>query len=392
MGMKEGIALLELTWILEGGTLAGRYEELLSLAATTFAANEASLFLTNGSNELHLVATFPKNRVLRKAVVASRSGVMGIALNGQRPLLVEEPQCHPELRGKVNRRGDLGSAIIVPLRQANKDIGVLNMSRSKGGSAFTESDLNRATELCALFSLAIANDQMANDLKAARAALEEAAEHRRLATIGQMSAAIAHEIRNPLTGISSAAQLIKTNPDECLALAEMIMSDVEKLESLCNEFLDFAKPIRLQQCEVDVPLLAKTIAGRMRKRFSDAQVRLAVEIDWDCRPIQADPLRLEQILQNLVQNALEASNPGGVVTLRIKRNRIEVTDNGRGMSENTKEHLFDPFFTTRPSGTGLGLSNVKKLVEAHGWKVDVRSRVNMGSSFRLSFAGARKAA
>jgi signal transduction histidine kinase len=229
----------------------------------------------------------------------------------------------------------------------------------------------------------------------ANVAIEDASEHfaaeqelartRRLAEIGQMTAAIAHEIRNPLTGIRSAAQMVREAPEQSAEFARIIEEETLKLNALCEEFLEFARPLALRLASVDLAAVCGRVADRLHHQFEGARVSLHVQITANPPIIEADGSRLEQVLRNLLLNALQASAPGGTVRLRVREYGVVVEDDGIGMSEQTVSRLFTAFFTTRPNGTGLGLSTVRKIVEAHGWRVAVRSELGEGTRFTIRF-------
>jgi len=222
-------------------------------------------------------------------------------------------------------------------------------------------------------------------------AQKELARVRRLAEIGQMTAAIAHEIRNPLTGIRSSAQMVKECGAEAAEFGKIIEEEALKLNALCDEFLEFAKPLQLSVQHVAPGKLVESLAQRHWQDFAKADVKLNLEIASDAPTIEADPLRLEQVFRNLLLNALQACGAGDEVTVHVGPDRIEVRDNGTGLDAGMKEKLFTPFFTTKASGTGLGLPNVRKIVDAHGWSIGVDTEPGKGTAFVLRFDEERAA-
>lgn len=207
----------------------------------------------------------------------------------------------------------------------------------------------------------------------------------RLAEIGQMTAAIAHEIRNPLTGIRSAAQMIRELPEAADEFTAIIEHEAMKLNELCTQFLGFAKPIHLRHEPVDLREAIERTVKLMARQFEEKQVRLDVEIDAQLPIIEGDQLRWEQVLQNLMLNALQASEPGSRVSVGASMNGIWVEDQGTGMTQEQVQRLFSPFFTTKAQGTGLGLSTVKKIVDAHGAQIRVQSQRGNGTRFEIEF-------
>ncbi|HRI43255.1 MAG TPA: ATP-binding protein [Fimbriimonadaceae bacterium] len=215
----------------------------------------------------------------------------------------------------------------------------------------------------------------------------ETARTSRLAEIGQMTAAIAHEIRNPLTGIRTAAQLVRTCPEQSDELGRIIEEEAVKLNHLCDDFLEFARPLRLELTPVDLGEVVREVAESCRAEFDSAGVSLAVR-KGGLSIIEADRRRVEQVCRNLLLNALQACERGGEVEVLVEEGRLSVVDSGAGIDDETKDKLFTPFFTTKSRGTGLGLSTVRKIVQAHGGHISVHSELGKGTSFELDFGKA----
>jgi len=218
----------------------------------------------------------------------------------------------------------------------------------------------------------------------------EIARVRRLAEIGQMTAAIAHEIRNPLTGIRSAAQMITAHPETSAEFAGIIEEEALKLNRLCDEFLEFARPMRVELAPTDLGALVLRTVQLVSTEANEKQVSLLEDIEINQPTIEVDGPRIEQVVLNLVRNAIHATPAGGSITVRVENGAIAVEDSGIGMSDDEVSRLFSPFYTTKPDGTGLGLCNVRKIVDAHGGRIGVTSRPGQGSRFEVDLK--RKAA
>lgn len=214
---------------------------------------------------------------------------------------------------------------------------------------------------------------------------EEAARLRRLAEIGQMTAAVAHELRNPLTGIRGAAQLILSDPSFGPEYARVIEDEAIKMDGLCTDFLEISKPLRLKLESQRLGTVTERIVSLYRADFEEAGVGLKLDVDQPEAEIQIDAKRVEQVLHNLLRNALQASRRGGQVVVHVSNGLLSVTDNGEGMDEESKLRLFSPFFTTKAHGTGLGLCNVRRIIDAHGATVDVFSELGRGTRFEVCF-------
>jgi signal transduction histidine kinase len=225
----------------------------------------------------------------------------------------------------------------------------------------------------------------------------------RLAALGEMAAAIAHEVKNPLAGIEVMAGILKRQLPESQD-AQNILADIIKEAKMANvivqEVLAFVRPIRLEVEDVslsDVISDAITMAESHDKR-GGAQV--AVDLPESLRPIQGDPHQLRQIFTNLLTNAFEAMNGGGNVSIAAVAVEgdedsgpdhgtgptvvVTVTDNGPGIPVDVMDRIFSPFFTTKPQGSGLGLAIVRKIVDAHDGRIDVGERPGGGTVFRVT--------
>ena len=222
-------------------------------------------------------------------------------------------------------------------------------------------------------------------------AINELEDARRLAALGQFAAAIAHDIRTPLTSISLNVQILRRKlqlPDDDREHLDIALEELARLDRSVAEILDFAKPVKLTPQPIDVGELIETTTRGLSPVLSEKGVALRCEPQGDLPHVQGDAQRLRQVLVNLVGNAADASTPGTAVTVRAMpadgaHIAIEVEDHGRGIDANDLPRIFEPFFTTRPDGTGLGLAICHKVVRAHGGDITVRSALGHGSTFTI---------
>jgi len=362
---------------LDGDRIEEYLDTILQRVAEWFDAPIASLFVADEKGTIRCRASVGVP-VAETAVIEVGKGIAGSALLHGLPMLVADPMNNPLLANQIHEtRKEISSAMVVPLTTSHEKLGVLNLARRDQDQAFDETDLKKANTLAHNISLAVANWKHLGDMK-------EISRVRRLAEIGQMTAAIAHEIKNPLTGIRSAAQLIITMPDQAVELAHMVEEEAVKLSELCNQFLDFARPIEPSFGPVDLFVLATKLRDVHQHEFWEASVEL--RILGDAPPILGDRHQVERVMQNLMLNALQATASGGWVAINIFPKGFSVEDTGSGMDEETLSKLFQPFFTSKPKGTGLGLSNCQKIISAHGGVIVVTSKIGKGSSFSVEFA------
>lgn len=201
----------------------------------------------------------------------------------------------------------------------------------------------------------------------------------RLATVGQLAAGVAHEIRNPLASISGSIELLRGAPasDDDRALMAIVHREVQRLNELIGELLDYANPRPNQPVEFDLGVLVRETLQVARADQGFTDIELACQTD-DPLMISADPAKLRQVLWNLVRNAADAAASGGKhVVVEARRDgdgaTISVVDDGPGIPPEKLSRIFDPFFTTKQRGTGLGLAQCHAIVIEHGGSIDVES-------------------
>jgi signal transduction histidine kinase len=219
------------------------------------------------------------------------------------------------------------------------------------------------------------------------ALVAELDESKRLAALGSFAAAIAHDIRTPLTSVQMNVQILrgKANlPADDMEHFDIALGELRRLNVHIAQLLDYAKPVRLDAVPLEPRELAEEVARTIGPVVSDRAIRIAVD-DQDAPLVLADAARIRQVLLNLVENAARASAPGTAVTVRTApagdgQVAFEVSDQGKGMEPGDLARIFEPFFTTRPDGTGLGLAIVQKLVRAHHGEVTVRSAPGQGTT------------
>ncbi len=216
----------------------------------------------------------------------------------------------------------------------------------------------------------------------------------KLATIGQLAAGIAHEIRNPLASISGAIQLLKEEKEtneRTQKLMEIILAESSRLNRLITDFLLYAQPPKLNKKAVDIGALVEDTLEVFSRSPQWTQGTRLVKIIEPHVTISGDPQQLQQVLWNLFINAVDAMGGKGMLEVKVQRDGrrqkaiLLVSDTGKGISPAEINKIFDPFFTTKEGGTGLGLSIVHKIVESHGGEIFVESQPDRGTTFTLTF-------
>jgi signal transduction histidine kinase len=226
----------------------------------------------------------------------------------------------------------------------------------------------------------------------------------RLAALGEMAAAIAHEVKNPLAGIEVMAGILKRQlPDS--KDAQSILGDIIKEAKMANaivlEVLEFVRPIRLQVERMSLLDVIKDAVSLAEGQVLRGNVRIDVSAPDDLATVQGDPHQLRQLFTNLLINAFEAMNGNGHVrieaielpeeepptggdTLAGPMIQVDVIDDGPGVPGDVVDKVFSPFFTTKPQGTGLGLAIVRKIINAHDGRIDMNAPAGGGTQFRVT--------
>mgnify|MGYP005814898787 CR=1 FL=1 len=222
-----------------------------------------------------------------------------------------------------------------------------------------------------------------------QASVEQLRRADRLSALGELSAGLAHEIRNPLGALEGAVQILhrpELSAETRQEFAEMARKEVERLKVLLTNFLDFARPRPPQRAVMEPRLLLDSVSRLAVETARMANVHISVEAG-EAPSIAVDTEQIKQVLLNLVLNAIQAMPQGGQVALRARQEDasvlLEVADQGSGIPSENLERIFDPFFTTRANGTGLGLSIAHQIVHGHGGQIAVRNNPDRGVTFTL---------
>lgn len=230
-------------------------------------------------------------------------------------------------------------------------------------------------------------------LRAMRQAAAVGAEmerRQRLASLGELAAIVAHEVRTPVAAVRGYAQLLIERTAEkearCRGPAEKIVAETSRLGRLVDELLVYARPTAPVFTEVDLSSLAREVAEHLAATAHTSEVRLLCDAEAPF-VLRADPGRIRQVLGNLVLNAVQHSSPEQTVVVRVEGNRrqviVEVSDRGPGVPPDSRHRVFEPFFTTRAEGTGLGLAVCRRIADEHGGELSYEARDGGGSVFRL---------
>jgi two-component system sensor histidine kinase HydH len=244
-----------------------------------------------------------------------------------------------------------------------------------------------ATEVVTSDGIFVGHMYLIKDLTQIKQLQSEIQRKDKLAAIGNLAAGVAHEVRNPLSSIKGYATYFKglfAEDDENRAIAEILISETDRLNRVITELLEIARPSDIKPKEVDVQSIFETAIRLVQADWSqNEKTKISTEIRDGIETLFIDPDRFVQVLVNIYLNSLQAMPDGGLLKTEVGSDRdfiaISVTDTGRGMSQETKGQIFNPYFTTKNSGTGLGMAIVHKIIEAHNGRITVSSEEGKGT-------------
>jgi signal transduction histidine kinase len=320
--------------------------------------------------------------------------INAVAALGTEALTFEDTTALPD--SLADKLGDHREPFaLAPLWAHGRIRGVIVARRSE---PFSDTSMKLLTAAGKQFALAVENSRLLSEMQQSYRALmdtqEETIRGERLAAMGQLAATMAHEIRNPLATIFSAISQIRKHSKAdgmSATLLDIAEEEASRMNTMVTGLLDFARP-RTPSFEMRRPL---EIARDIVKIVLDdddipKEIRVSVDPSSDDPTVSLDPDLIQRALSRLLDNAIKAVEDSGTITVRVKAGDgrktaaiLEVEDDGCGISLEVLARVFEPFFSTRPSGIGLGLPTVRRIAEDHGGRLEISSEVGRGTSVRL---------
>src|SRR2546428_4237980 len=351
------------------------------------------------------------DRFFRHIVSSMRNGVIAFRRDGTLALMNDEAY---RTFGLTKSASDLGRPFADVLRAVPGAIRVMSaafeLSHLPNRAELRLKDLDRVIG----YTLSQVRDDSGQpigavmffkDLTQVEQLVERERLRDRLASLGEMAAGIAHELKNPLAGIEVMAGLLRrqvpASPDAQSLLADII-SEAKLANAIVVEMLEFVRPIRLQVERTDVAAVLHQAITLAESKATRGEVAIDVNLAPDLPMIEGDQHQLCQVFTNLVANAFEALEGKGRIAIAATLSSIEedpafaqsleptptvvveVADNGPGVPAELTDRIFNPFFTTKPQGSGLGLAIVRKIVDAHDGQIDLYSAPDTGTRFRVT--------
>jgi len=288
---------------------------------------------------------------------------------------------------------------VAPLMTRSGILGAIIADNAISGQRITDLDLEFLQLFANQSASAIENSRLYTELERRlidlRQAHQKQREHQetllrmeRLSVMGETSAIVAHELRNPLVAIGGFARALVRNLDQDdpnHRYAGIITEEVSRMETIIHDLLDFIRPQKLQRKVVVVDDLVTATVERFGGEIQAKGIELALDLQAGGAKVSCNPIEIQQVLQNFLVNAMQVMPEGGSIEVRTRQVtggvQVEVCDTGPGIAENMSDKLFAPFFTTKPTGSGLGLTICQQIIKSHGGVVGVRNRTEKGAGF-----------
>ncbi len=332
---------------------------------------------------------------LRLPLDPPEGSLAALVFHRREPIVVEDalsdPRVNARLRADTGARGYLG----LPLLVRDRTIGAAIIMDPRGPRRFTPAEVERGAAIANQLAVAVENARLYEDLRRSYADLARAQQQviqgERLAALGELSAVVAHEVRNPLgvifNTLGSLRRLLHPTGDAKMLL-DMAGEEADRLNRIVGDLLDFARPSTPElRPEVLERVVEEAVGAALAQNPSAIQIDRQLDTSAPLVPLDARLVR--QAVVNVAVNAVQAMPRGGRIYVRTRHDPgaafVEIEDTGPGIPDEVKARIFEPFFTTKASGTGLGLAVVKRIVEGHGGAVTVRSVPGGGTVFALSF-------
>ncbi|MBF0522840.1 MAG: GAF domain-containing protein [Candidatus Omnitrophica bacterium] len=365
---------------------------IVHIVTHTVKIEHCSIYLLGeGGNQYALRATkgirvdsniLPDNSALIRHIASVKEPVVFDEISQQ-----SQDFNSPDLQAVEAGMKALDAALVVPIFVRNRLKALLVLGKKESGKIYNSDDIAVFAILANQSALGIENALQYAEMETMQRALYQ---KEKLAYVGQLASVVAHEIRNPLTTIKTFWEYLplKYNEPEFKRNFEtLVPKEISRMEGVVNDLLDLARPLQLKKEAVKInDILNETLM--LAKEVLDSK-RVRVEKDFVANDvaIYADAERLKQVFLNLIQNASQAMDNGGILTLRTELNdsrfTISISDTGCGMPPETLDKIFTPFMTTKKDGVGLGLIITKDIITEHGGSIAVESEVGKGTKITI---------
>jgi signal transduction histidine kinase len=374
---RELIELIDLEDVLK---TTGRF------ISETLHIGSVAILLLDGEGEGYLIRY--EENVRGDLEIRPNSNLIRYLRKSGKGTEIENLRVEKGLEGDAEDLLGLGFSAVIPILLKEKLMGLMVLGRKMNQKDFTNEDIEMMEAFSTQTSLAISRALIHRDISLKDRQIMQS---EKMASLGELAAGIAHEIRNPLAIISGSAETMKKRHDRETKeeMTNYIMEEADRINAMITNFLDYAKPMepKFMRCNI-VEVVEKSIR-LISPQAKTQNVEVVREFPQKARYIKADPELIQHAFMNIELNALEAMETDGVLRINVLPNQggrvlVNFSDTGKGMPPEISQKVFDPFFTTKEGGTGLGLSIAHTIVESHGGTITNVSHGNRGTTFSVS--------
>jgi signal transduction histidine kinase len=372
-------------------------KKIVETITQTMGVEKASLFFLNEERGGYYLLESRSIRIASFPPVLSKGDPLPQYLQRIREIIIREELVKgtkiPELNMVTQRMSQLEAEVSIPLISKGQLIGMFNLSHKFNKDIYSHEDLELLNTLANQTAIAIENARLYEDLKKSKSYIRRAD---RLASLGTLTAGLAHEIRNPLVAIKTFTQLLPERLEDeefrnhFLSIAA---GEVDRIAALVTELLEFARPSEPKFELEDINGILDGMILLVSTETKSKHINIIKDYASDLLPITIDREQMKQVFLNVLLNAIEATSENGNIYVKTRSFlkpegeayiQIEFTDTGCGIPTEYLEDIFTPFFTTKEKGSGLGLSISNQIIQDHQGYIDVESQVNKGTSFFLN--------
>ena len=400
-GRAEDMALLHEVARALATTL--ELDKLLATGVTSLAriidTPDAYVLMPNSTGEWLEVRAVSGNHpeLLGRCLPAGApdASATGLAFLTRDLVMVEDAITDVRVDQELRESAAAQAFLVLPLVVRDRPVGVMVASETRRPRRFSPAEVERASAIANQLALALEGARLVEDLKDSYVELartqEQLVRRERLAALGELSAVVAHEVRNPLGAIFNSVASIRRiigpgSPAE--PLVDIVAEEADRLNRIVADLLTFARPPAPHPHPVPLaPLVEDAVRGALAE--SPGAVRVELDLEEDVPPVTVDERMMRQAFLNLAINAMQAMPQGGRLRAAVRRAAgapevmVEFSDTGPGITAEVRARIFEPFFTTKAKGTGLGLAVVKRIIESHQGHLTLDSQPGTGTCFRL---------
>lgn len=372
-------------------------KEIIETITQTMGVEKASLFLLNEEKGGYYILESKRVTMALPPSGLPKGDPLPRYLQNVKEVVIREELAKgihvQELNAVVQSMAQLQAEVSIPLISKGPLIGMINLSHKFNRDIYSHEDIELLSTLANQTAIAIENARLYEDLKRSKSYIRRAD---RLASLGTLTAGLAHEIRNPLVAIKTLTQLLPERLDDeefRNHFLQIASGEVDRISSLVNELLEFARPSEPRLELEDINGVLEGMLLLISTETKKKQIQIVKDYTSDLPAITIDREQIKQVFLNVLLNAIEATPVNGKITVRTRSFlkpggdhyvQVEFTDTGCGIPREYLEDIFTPFFTTKSKGSGLGLSISNQIVQDHKGYIDVESHLKEGSTFFIN--------